>query len=209
VIAAGRPHAADSWTPAAARQRRLEVLIHAAGDVDGRAGDVRRSQRPPGLPACRPTTYGEDRRKQFTEVPNEIDPQLVFTVRHIDAGGVFIAAGFFPTQPPARRRLQIDPSYFAADLEYDSVGVLRHELGHVLGFRHEQIRSGAPATCPDEDTEGVVELGQYDPTSVMHYFCGGVGSKQMDISALDRAGAQLVYGPPTREPQAGQGDPHG
>ena len=38
----------------------LEVLIHAAGDADGRAGDVRHSQRPSALPARRPTRYGEE-----------------------------------------------------------------------------------------------------------------------------------------------------
>ena len=72
-------------------------------------------------------------------MPSDIDPELVFTVRHVDAGGQFIAAAFFPTYPPLRRRVLIDPSYFADDLSFDRVGVLRHELGHVLGFRHEHI----------------------------------------------------------------------
>ena len=41
----------------AAGQRGLEVLLHAAGDVDGRAGDVRPSQRPrPCRRAGRPDT---------------------------------------------------------------------------------------------------------------------------------------------------------
>ena len=39
----------------AAGQRGLEVLIPAVGDADGRAGDVRRSQRPSALLAYRPT----------------------------------------------------------------------------------------------------------------------------------------------------------
>ncbi len=30
----------------------------------------------------------------------------------------------------------------------------------------------------------------------MHYFCGGVGSRELAITALDRVGAQVVYGPP-------------
>jgi hypothetical protein len=126
---------------------------------------------------------------------NQIDPSLVFTVRYIDAGGQFIAAAFFPTYPPARRRVLIDPSYFSADLTFDPVGVLRHELGHVLGFRHEHIRSGAPPVCPDEDTIDTVDLTAYDPKSVMHYFCGGVGSRELRITDLDREGAQKLYGP--------------
>jgi hypothetical protein len=127
---------------------------------------------------------------------NEIDPSLVFSVRYIDAQGQFIAAAFFPTYPPARRRVLIDPSYFSPTLSFDPVGVLRHELGHVLGFRHEHISSGAPAVCPDEDTKDTVDLTAYDPKSVMHYFCGGVGSRELRITDLDREGAQKLYGPP-------------
>lgn len=130
--------------------------------------------------------------------PDSIAPDLLFTVRFIDAGGEFIAAAFFPTYPPARRRVLIDPSYYADNLTFDPVGVLRHELGHVLGFRHEHIRSGAPALCPDEAAEAgtIIDLTAYDPKSVMHYFCGGVGSRELAITELDRAGAQRVYGPP-------------
>ncbi|NEM06061.1 matrixin family metalloprotease [Geodermatophilus normandii] len=120
---------------------------------------------------------------------------VVFPVRHIEAGGAFIAAAFFPQDPPSRRRVLIDPSYFT-QRTFDRTGVLRHELGHVLGFRHEHIRSGAPPVCPDEDLGGVLDLTQYDPQSVMHYFCGGVGSPQLAITALDRTGSQSLYGPP-------------
>jgi hypothetical protein len=58
---------------AAAGQRGLEVLVHVAGDVDGRAGDVRRSQRPPALPACRPTRCGEERggNSRLPRLPGE------------------------------------------------------------------------------------------------------------------------------------------
>ncbi|MCE9658962.1 MAG: hypothetical protein K8R60_10410 [Burkholderiales bacterium] len=121
---------------------------------------------------------------------------VVFVVRELDAGGSFIASAFFPDDPANRRRVLIDPSFYAPDLGFDRVGVLRHELGHVLGFRHEQIRSEAPAGCPDEDTFGTINLGDYDARSVMHYFCGGVGSKTLAITEQDKVGAQKVYGPP-------------
>ena len=127
----------------------------------------------------------------------DIDPSLVFSVRYIDAGGEFIAAAFFPTYPPARRRVLLDPSYFQADLPFDPVGVLRHELGHVLGFRHEHIRSGAPSVCPDENAEDAVDLTAYDPKSVMHYFCGDVGSAELRITEVDREGSQKLYGLPS------------
>jgi hypothetical protein len=127
--------------------------------------------------------------------PDEISPDLTFTVRYIDAGGQFIASAFFPTYPPARRRVLIDPSFYGEDLIFDRVGVLRHELGHTLGFRHEHIRSEAPPACPDEPTYDTLDLTAYDPQSVMHYFCGEVGSRERAITDLDRLGAQKVYGP--------------
>jgi hypothetical protein len=37
---------------------------------------------------------------------------VVFSVRQINAGGSFIASAFFPNDPPERRRVLIDPSYF-------------------------------------------------------------------------------------------------
>ena len=124
------------------------------------------------------------------------NPGTLFTVREIDAGGQFIAAAFFPNDPKNRRRVLIDPSYFDPNLTFDPVGVLRHELGHVLGFRHEHIRSQAPPQCPDETMAETLDLTQYDPQSVMHYFCGGVGSRTLAITDIDRIGSQKLYGMP-------------
>jgi hypothetical protein len=126
------------------------------------------------------------------------DPQdlgVIFVVREFNAAGQFIAAAFFPNDPNYRRRVLIDPSYYQPG-GFDKVGVLRHELGHVLGFRHEHIRSNAPDGCPDETLTNTTNLTEYDSKSVMHYLCGGLGDPALKISATDKAGAQKVYGLP-------------
>jgi len=141
-----------------------------------------------------------EHRAELDESAGTQNPGLLFTVREFDASGQFIASAFFPTDPRNRRRVLIDRSYFAPDLGFDKVGVLRHELGHTLGFRHEHIRANAPAACPDEPlfTSGgrATPLPAYDPKSVMHYFCGGVGSRELALTELDKLGAHKLYGPP-------------
>jgi hypothetical protein len=119
---------------------------------------------------------------------------VIFSVRQLNSNGNFIASAFFPNDPPERRRVLIDPTYFTTS--FDRVGVLRHELGHVIGLRHEHIRSGAPPVCPDESTVDTFPFTDYDPKSVMHYFCGGVGTRELAISDIDKVGILKLYGPP-------------
>jgi hypothetical protein len=141
-----------------------------------------------------------EHRTDLDESPGTQNPGVLFTVREFDAGGQFIASAFFPTDPRNRRRVLIDPSYYDPQLRFDKVGVMNHELGHTLGFRHEHISPKAPGACPDEPlfaAGGVATpLTMYDPKSTMHYFCGGVGSAELALTDLDKAGAQKVYGPP-------------
>jgi hypothetical protein len=140
---------------------------------------------------------------QFEYLPAlDTDPaarpgSALFPVIYQDVGGQFIAAAFFPDDPASRRFVVVDPSYFDPNLRFDRVGVFRHELGHVLGFRHEHIRSEAPAACPGEPLFGTTPLTDYDPRSVMHYFCGDVGSETLQITEVDRAGAVRLYGLPS------------
>ncbi len=68
----------------------------------------------------------------------------------------------------------------------------RHELGHVLGLRHEHIREENPYRdrCMESDTFSGVT--QYDPASVMHYArCGGTGTTE--LSEGDKLGLSLLY----------------
>lgn len=122
-----------------------------------------------------------------------------FVVRAFDAGGAYIAAAFFPHDAPVRRFLDVDPSFFSTS--FNKVGVLRHELGHVLGYRHEHIRD-VPG-CYKE--RGFWQpLTPYGPKSVMHYFCGGAGSLELELTKTDRAGHRALYGTgPTARTETG------
>jgi hypothetical protein len=124
-------------------------------------------------------------------------PGVVFVVRGIDASGAFIADAFPPNAPEIDRRILVDWSYFTTD--YDRIGVFRHELGHVMGFRHEHIRAlptGIQPNCPPEDTAYTQAITNYDAKSVMHYPCQGVENKEFLLSDDDKAAAASLYGPP-------------
>ena len=120
----------------------------------------------------------------------------VFRVRQIGGGGSLIASAFFPDWLPEERWINLYDGYFAGNPSFEPIGVLRHELGHVLGFRHEHVRIEAPMDCPDEEMADTRALTEYDPESVMHYFCGGMGNRELAITTLDKQGAQAIYGPP-------------
>ena len=116
--------------------------------------------------------------------------KIRFAVILSNSGGEFIAAAFFPHEPARARFVQIDPSYFNLRNAPSGRGVLRHELGHVFGYRHEHTR-GVPG-CRFEDNQWK-PLTPYDPHSVMHYFCGGGGDLNLDITQVDKDGHKSVY----------------
>jgi hypothetical protein len=62
--------------------------------------------------------------------------------------------------------------------------------------RATRYLSGAPPVCSDEPLFETTPLTEYDPQSVMHYFFGNRGTRDLRIPDKDRIGAQLVYGPP-------------
>ncbi|MES1223239.1 MAG: matrixin family metalloprotease [Bacteroidota bacterium] len=123
-----------------------------------------------------------------------------FVVLEYNANGNFIAKAFFPRYPDKRKNLLLDPTYY--NTQFNKVGVLRHELGHVLGFRHEHISPDAPPACPAEVISGTLALTTYDSISVMHYFCGGAGTRELKISPNDKLGASQLYGAPKPKPIA-------
>ncbi|WP_437502237.1 FG-GAP-like repeat-containing protein [Sorangium sp. So ce1099] len=124
---------------------------------------------------------------------NNANPNVRFAVRPWDSGG---ACAFFPSGPGCVARtlvidfddLDTNPVYGAVT----SVGVFRHELGHILGLRHEHVRV-TPTWC-SEDTNWRSVTG-YDASSVMHYpWCpGAANTGDLLITNMDRAGINSLY----------------
>lgn len=135
---------------------------------------------------------------RFEELEERADPAApapVFTVEEF-FDPRFLALAFFPDASPEERVIRVDANYLTT--RFDPVGVLRHELGHVLAFRHEHIRKENSAERLVEPHEELSQpLTAYDAHSVMHYPPEGVVAS-FALTAFDRRGASFVYGGPLR-----------
>jgi len=119
---------------------------------------------------------------------------VVFDVRPVNVNGQYLARAFFPDEPRPARNVLIDESSFQLDPsgKLSLVGILRHELGHSLGFRHEHTRPESGQCFEDNNWS---PLTDYDPFSVMHYpQCNGLGDWSLTLTALDKQGAACKYG---------------
>ncbi len=118
---------------------------------------------------------------------------VLFDVRPVNVNGQYLARAFFPNQSRNSRNVLIDNSAFTSQgISLD--GVLRHELGHTLGFRHEHTRPEAGVCFEDNNWRG---LTSYDSGSVMHYpQCNGTNSWALNLTSQDKTGAASLYGAP-------------
>ncbi len=118
--------------------------------------------------------------------------EVVFDVNPVNAHGDYLARAFFPNTTRASRNVRIDPSAFATSGKLTLTGILRHELGHTIGFRHEHTRPEAGGKCfEDRNWRG---LTPYDAASVMHYpQCNGSGDWSLELTERDARGAALAY----------------
>lgn len=117
---------------------------------------------------------------------------VIFDVRPVNLGH-YLARAFFPNEPRAARNLLIDNSSFdlPAGGKLSLTGILRHELGHVLGARHEHTRAEAGTCFEDNDWRGVTD---YDAMSVMHYpQCSGKGDWSLTLTDQDKIGIACLY----------------
>lgn len=136
----------------------------------------------------------------FIHVPSQdnnctaANPNVVFDVRPVNVNGQYLARAFFPNEPRSARNVLIDESSFTLDPNgtLSLTGILRHELGHTLGFRHEHTRPEAGTCFEDANWR---PLTSYDEFSVMHYpQCNGGGDWSLTLTNLDQNGSACLYG---------------
>lgn len=117
---------------------------------------------------------------------------VLFNVSPVSAS--YFAAAFFPDNSRASRQLLITTSAFTTTAGgRDFQGILRHETGHILGFRHEHIN----IVCTGEGPADSRIVNSYDVNSVMHYpQCRPSGTGGYRQTELDFSGAASLYGEP-------------
>lgn len=135
------------------------------------------------------------------EYKNELDADikpyqtprgLTFIVQKLEQEKSWYAKAPFPNHEKRDQQLIISNRFFNSDFTKD--GMLRHELGHILGFLHEHLRKEADKSCPPGIFRRARYVTEYDKKSVMHTFCKiGSGTLDMQISLLDSLGSQCIY----------------
>lgn len=119
---------------------------------------------------------------------------VLFDVRPVNVNGNYLARAFFPNDTRPNRNVLIDESSFQLPSgdKLQLVGILRHELGHALGWRHEHTRPESGKCFEDSNWR---PLTGYDRFSVMHYpQCNGGGDWSLTLTNFDKNGAACVYG---------------
>lgn len=136
---------------------------------------------------------------QYTYLPAQ-DPgctvaniNVLFDIQ-LTSGQAYLARSFFPKDARGSRSIMIDASSFTTRAPLTVPGILRHELGHTLGMRHEHTRPEAGVCFEDNSWR---QMTTYDSGSVMHYpQCNGTGDWSLTLSNLDKFGIASTYGNP-------------
>lgn len=118
-----------------------------------------------------------------------MNPGVDFVITHYNNAST--AVGPFPSNGFANQQLLVPTSGITRLLAI-------HEVGHVLGLRHEHIHTGAMPRCTETGT--VEQLTAYDNLSCMRYANCTTGSviNGTEISVLDGFGSRILYGAPAR-----------
>ncbi|MER9866810.1 hypothetical protein NKJ35_06300 [Mesorhizobium sp. M0136] len=119
---------------------------------------------------------------QFDRAPTT--NEVTFVIQYDASPSPFLALAPFPGDPKSTRILKIFSGYFT-DQEYDKIGMLRHEIGHILGYRHSHLGVKGCSYYGAEDNNWKA-LSPYTGNSVMHYVCNGGGSPKFILSKSDK-----------------------
>jgi DNA uptake protein ComE-like DNA-binding protein len=129
------------------------------------------------------------------------NPDILFPITVSPDNATYFARAFFPDAEADTRQVRVNMPAFDRSSQRDSeigrnltlAGIMRHELGHVLGFRHEHTRPEAGSRwCYEDDNYRPVT--EYDASSVMHYpQCNGEGDWSLELTERDHEGAEFFY----------------
>lgn len=193
------------------------LIVHRNGNQDAKWSDTQKLN----LTYCVSTNFGSRYNQAVTAMDNAANAweavanvnfihvsaqdsnctasnnNVLFDVRSV-SGQPYAARAFFPGQSRSSRNVLVDTSAFSTGGAWTVTGILRHELGHVLGFRHEHTRPEA-GTCYEDSSWR--PLTPYDSSSVMHYpQCNGTQTGDLVITTRDAEGAAALYGAPGGNP---------
>jgi len=114
---------------------------------------------------------------------------VLFSVEPVQTSQ-YIARAFFPSTADRQQNVLIDDSIWSSGA-WTPTNILGHELGHVLGFRHEHTRPES-GTCFEDNNWR--PLTPYDSSSIMHYpQCNGT-SDDLSMTSTDATGVVSLYG---------------
>lgn len=191
-----------------------ELLVHQVGGLDAAWS----SSEKRALSYCVSLTFGNRHAETVTAMADAADAweaagdvsflhksdqdanctqdnnNVVFDVRPV-SGGNYLARAFFPNNDRRARNVLIDDTSYTLNPagKLSLTGILRHELGHALGFRHEHTRPDSGTCFEDNDWRPITN---YDEFSTMHYpQCNGAGDWSLSLTHLDENGIACLYGP--------------
>lgn len=208
----------EQWRDARARAERGELVQQSVVHRVANADDVWSVTDKLNLSYCVSDTFGSNKARAVAEMQRAArsweaiahvdfrylpahdgncqngNSAVKFSVRPWGGNGTcaFTPSGFGACQP---RTLLVNYSFLDAPSSFPNVnsqGWLRHELGHVLGLRHEHVQAPAPLCAELTPYRAITS---FDSSSVMNLpYCSSNGVDDFSISDWDALGIRLLYG---------------